>query len=219
MCKEIKSNNPPLTFWGNVLITQEFAVWATWWRAKGSKCRLYSKGNVAAMPRGVVVVGFSPAHQKQRRVFVPSDCLIFTRKENIFSLLLSISSKVSGRWLTSSGRGDAAAVTPSDDGITPRKKSSKISDRLTFRASGVSYISVLNRRETEAVVNKISNSKSKQGHCIEKVSPAGGRRGGQSTGGITWATQLCSNWHYSWIAAGSQTGNGYSLREWQKPVR
>lgn len=73
---------------------------------------------------------------------------------------------MSGRWLTNSGRGDGAAVTPSDAGIAPRKKGGKISDGLTFRAGGVFHISVLNRRETEAVVNKISNSKSTQGRWI-----------------------------------------------------
>lgn len=106
------------------------------------------------MPHGVVVV-------VGQRAFVPSDYLIF----KIFSPSFSISSKVSGRRLTNSGRGDATAVTQMMASLR-EKRGGKISDSLAFRASGVFHISVLNRRETEAVVNKISNSKSTQGRCI-----------------------------------------------------
>lgn len=97
------------------------------------------------------------------------------------------------------------------------KKGGEISDSLTFRAGGVFYISVLNRRETEAVVNKISKQQTQRKDAVFKrcLQREGGGEDAAScldhrrnhlgdTALLKLASQLDCSWQSNW--------------EWWKPV-
>lgn len=87
------------------------------------ECGLYGKARVAAMPQGVVMFAAECGDQKAAAGFCANRPANI-QADKIFSPSFPISSRVSGRRLTTS-RGAATAVTSSDSGIcneiTPTK--------------------------------------------------------------------------------------------------